>query len=423
MRVGGEIRVPGDKSISHRALILASLATGESRIRGILRSADVESTAVVLRTMGAAIPSLADDIVVHGRGLDGWSAPASALLCGNSGTTARLMAGGVAGRPFASRFEGDTSLSRRPMHRIAEPLRAMGARVDFDHGDGLPMTVIGGTLAGIMWTTNGASAQTKSALLLAGLVGGVHVTVRDNTRSRDHTERMLSAMGGRIRSQGATVSLAPVNELAPLDITVPGDPSSAAFPLAVGVLGGAGGVRIPNVCLNPTRIGFFEALKTMGATLRYVDQRIVGGEETGTVVAAPSSLRSGRFGSSEVPRMIDEIPLLACVAAAAGVGLEVTGAEELRVKESDRIHAVVSNLRALGAEAQELRDGLVVAERRVRLRGKAITEGDHRIAMAFGVLGAIPGNEIEIDDKDCVVVSYPSFWSDIERLASLPVRA
>jgi len=234
---------------------------------------------------------------------------------------------------------------------------------------------------------------------------------------------MLSAMGGRIRSQGATVSLAPVNELAPLDITVPGDPSSAAFPLAVGVLGGAGGVRIPNVCLNPTRIGFFEALKTMGATLRYVDQRIVGGEETGTVVAAPSSLRSGRFGSSEVPGMIDEIPLLACVAAAAGVGLEVTGAEELRVKESDRIHAVVSNLRALGAEAQELRDGLVVAERRVRLRGKAITEGDHRIAMAFGVLGAIPGNEIEIDDKDCVVVSYPSFWSDIERLASLPVRA
>jgi 3-phosphoshikimate 1-carboxyvinyltransferase len=421
MKMAGEITVPGDKSISHRALILASLANGESRIRGILRSADVESTAVVLRSLGALIPPLADEVVIHGRGLEGWSAPTSALLCGNSGTTARLVAGGVAARPFTSRFEGDASLSRRPMHRISEPLTAMGVRIDFDNGDGLPMTVHGGEVSGIVWSTKAASAQTKSAILLAGLVGGVHVTVRDAGRSRDHTERMLVAMGGRIKTDGTTVSWAPVRELAPIDIDVPRDPSSAAYFVALGVLATSGEVRIPGVCLNPTRIGFLETLRRMGASVRYADRRTVAGEQLGTVVASPSRLRSVRLGASEVPAMIDEIPLLACVAAAAGADLQVTGAAELRVKESDRIHAVVSNLRTLGAFAEELPDGLRVSGAQVRLRGRVVSEGDHRIAMSFGVLAAIPGNEIEIDDTECVAVSYPAFWSGLQSL--IPVRA
>jgi 3-phosphoshikimate 1-carboxyvinyltransferase len=416
MKLAGEIHVPGDKSISHRALILASLANGESSIRGILRSADIESTAVVLRSLGAMIPTLADDMVIHGRGLDGWNASTSALLCGNSGTTARLIAGGVAARPFISRFEGDSSLSRRPMHRISEPLTAMGARVEFDHDDGLPMTVHGGGLSGIVWSTNAASAQTKSAILLAGLVGGVHVTVRDAARSRDHTERMLMAMGGRVRTDGTTVSITPVGGLAPLDIDIPRDPSSAAYAAALGVLATSGEVRIPGVCLNPTRVGFLEALRRMGGSVRYVDRRTAGGEETGTVVTSPSSLRSARVGASDVHAMIDEIPLLACVAAAAGVNLDVVGARELRVKESDRIHTVVSNLLSIGAFAEELPDGLKVTGARVRLRGRVVTDGDHRIAMAFGVLAALSGNEIEIDDRDCVAVSYPSFWRDLESL-------
>jgi 3-phosphoshikimate 1-carboxyvinyltransferase len=304
------------------------------------------------------------------------------------------------------------------MQRIAEPLTAMGARIDFDHGDGLPMTVHGGGLSGIVWSTKTASAQTKSAILLAGLVGGIHVTVRDAAASRDHTERMLTSMGGHLKADGTTVSLAPVPALRPLDIDVPRDPSSAAYIAALGILGTAKEARIPGVCLNPSRIGFLETLKRMGAAIRYTNRRTQGGEPIGNVVASPSSLRSGRVGAGDVPSMIDELPLLACVAAQAGVDLHVAGASELRVKESDRIHTVVSNLRGLGAFAEELPDGLRVAGARVRLRGRVVTEGDHRIAMAFGVLAALPGNEIVIDDPQSVNVSYPSFWTDLKSFAS-----
>jgi 3-phosphoshikimate 1-carboxyvinyltransferase len=360
------------------------------------------------------IPDITDEIVVHGRGLEGWSASTSALMCGNSGTTARLIAGGLAARPFTSRLEGDSSLSRRPMRRIAEPLTAMGARIVFDHDDGLPMTIYGGGLSGIVWSTRAASAQTKSAILLAGLVGRIHVTVRDAAVSRDHTERMLGAMGCRVKTEGMTVSLAPADALAPIDLDVPRDPSSAAYFAALGVLAPFGEIRIPDVCLNPTRIGFLEALRRMGGTVRYADRGAAGGEQTGTVVASRSTLRSTRIVAAQVPSMIDELPLLGCVAAQAGVELHVSGAAELRVKESDRIHAVVSNLRTLGAFAEELPDGFRVNGAKVRLRGRVITEGDHRIAMAFGVLAALPGNEIEIDDTECVRISYPSFWTDLD---------
>ena len=416
MKARGTVRVPGDKSISHRALICAAIATGQSRISGILRSEDVESTATVLRSLGAAIPTLSNELLIEGKGFGGFREPGLALQCGNSGTTTRLLAGVAAASPFKSRFEGDASLSRRPMKRVAEPLTAMGARFEFEHGDGLPMIVHGGDLAGIAWNTRAASAQTKSAILFAGLLAGVGVTVRELRRSRDHTERMLASLGVPMTIGETSVSLTPVSGLEPLSIAIPADPSSAAYPAALGALATAGEVRIPGACINPTRIGFLNVLNRMGASVRFTEKRTVAGEETATIVVMPRKLSGIRIGADDVPSMIDELPLLACVAAASGVDLDVSGAEELRVKESDRISVVVSNLRAIGAVAEERRDGFKVSGRVGPLRGKVVTHGDHRIAMAFGVIGVLDGNRIEIDDRECVAISYPHFWSDLAGL-------
>jgi 3-phosphoshikimate 1-carboxyvinyltransferase len=416
MKARGTVRVPGDKSISHRALICASVASGQSHITNILRSADVESTASVLRLLGVPISTLSDEVVIEGVGFGGFSEPGLPLQCGNSGTTARILAGVAAASHFASRFEGDPSLSRRPMRRVAEPLTAMGARIEFDRDDGLPMTVYGGDLSGIAWNTRASSAQTKSAVLFAGLLAGVSVTVRELRRSRDHTERMLASLGVPLAITDTSVTLTPVVEIESLHLAVPSDSSSASYLAALGALADEGEVRIPGVCTNPTRTGFFTALARMGGSVRFIEKRKVGGEETATVVVAPRKLHGIRVGAEEVPAMIDELPLLACVAAASGVELDVSGAEELRVKESDRISGVVSNLRAVGAQAEERRDGFRVFAGRRPLRGRVATHGDHRIAMAFGVIGWLDGNDIEIDDRDCVAISYPGFWNDMAAL-------
>lgn len=412
----GVVRVPGDKSISHRALILGALGSGESRIHGILESADVQSTASVLRALGVAIPDLSREMRFAGRGLRGLLAPGSPLYAGNSGTTARLMAGVAAAYPFSSRFEGDASLSRRPMKRIAEPLTVMGARFEFARDDGLPLTVHGGKLSGIVWNTRAASAQTKSAILLAGLVAGVQVSVRESRKSRDHTERMLASLGAPVTASGLNAILSPVESIAPLDLSVPADPSSAAYFVALGVLRDEGQIVLPDVCLNRTRIGFLETMKAMGADIDCTDKVAVAGDSAATVIARPSALRSMNIGANMVPAMIDELPLLACVAAASDLDLEVRGAEELRVKESDRIAAVVSNLRSIGADAEELPDGFRVSGRRRRLAGRVTSQGDHRIAMSFGVLAQLPGNAIDVCDRDCVQVSYPRFWAELESL-------
>lgn len=413
------LRVPGDKSISHRALMLAALAGGRSRVRGLLRSADVRSTAGVLRALGVPIPALEDDVVViEGVGLRGLTPPAGDLDAGNSGTTARLMAGIVAGSPFAARFTGDASLSRRPMRRIAAPLEAMGARVELPAHGGLPMTVHGARLRGVTWHAEVASAQVKSAILLAGLVGGVPVEVHEPAATRDHTERMLRARGIDVHTEDLVVSLIPGGTLAPLDVEVPGDPSSAAFLAGLAALGGArDGVAIAQVGINPARDGAFRVLARMGAVIRREEMADQGGEPVATIVVAAGALRGTEIVAAEVPSLIDELPLLACVAARAEGETRVTGAEELRVKESDRIALVVANLRALGADAEELPDGFVVRGSDRPLRGRVVTHGDHRIAMAFGVLGALPGNAVEVDDRDCVTVSYPAFWEDLARVA------
>jgi 3-phosphoshikimate 1-carboxyvinyltransferase len=415
MKARGVVRVPGDKSISHRSLILAALATGRSRIAGILDSADVNSTASVLRSLGVAVPDLTSDFSLSGKGLRGLNAPGSPLYCGNSGTTVRLMSGVLAAHPFESRLEGDASLSRRPMKRIAEPLTAMGARFEFARGDGLPMTIHGGRLAGITWNTRSASAQTKSAILLAGLVGGVQVTVIESQKSRDHTERILTSLGAAVESDETSVSLSPVSSLSPLELTVPGDPSSAAYFIAYAVLGG-GEISIPGVCINPTRAGFIDTLIEMGGKIECEDRAAAAGDSVATIVARKSSLNDFTVSGSRIPSMIDELPLLACVAAYARIRLEVRGAQELRVKESDRIAVVAQNLRALGVDIEELNDGFIVRGRSGPLAGRIITEGDHRIAMSFGVLAALPGSSIEIDDPACVSVSYPAFWDDLKSL-------
>lgn len=419
LHVAGELRVPGDKSISHRALIAATLADGRSRVRGILPSADVHSTAGVLRALGATIPDLDPSIEIDGLGLHGLRAPDSELDCGNSGTSARLLSGVVAGSGLTATFVGDASLSRRPMKRVKVPLERMGARLELPAHGGLPMTVHGAKLHDVEWRSEIASAQVKSCILFAALTAGVEATVREPSRSRDHTERMLAAMGAEVWTNDEAVLLFPTTKLDALDLDVPGDPSSAAFLAGLAALAGRGELLLRHVGVNETRTGFLAALREMGASITLLDSVRESGEWVADVhVTSGASLRGITIGEDAIPTLIDELPLLACIAAYVEGETRVTGAAELRVKESDRIAAVVANLRALGADAEELPDGFVVRGTSPSLRGRVTTHGDHRLAMAFGVLGALPGNEIAIDDPDCVSVSYPDFWSDLERVTA-----
>jgi 3-phosphoshikimate 1-carboxyvinyltransferase len=417
LRIGGELTVPGDKSISHRSLICAALAEGTSRVGSILQSADVHSTAGVLRALGVDVPPLSTAITITGVGLRGLRSATSDLDCGNSGTSTRLLAGVVAGSGIEGRFIGDSSLSGRPMRRIAKPLSQMGASVELpDHG-GLPMVVRGAALRDIEWNNETGSAQVKSCILFAALCGGVEAKVSEPSRSRDHTERMLAAQGVDVWVNDDAVLLQGGQALAPLDLVVPGDPSSAAFFAGLAALAPRGELLLRRVCVNETRTGFLAALREMGASVEMENRERLTGEWVADLrVVAGGGLNGVTIGRDAIPTLIDELPLLACLAAYANGETRVTGAEELRVKESDRIATVVGNLRTLGADADELPDGFVVRGTRPVLRGHVATHGDHRLAMAFGVLSALPGNEITIDDRDCVAVSYPAFWSDLARV-------
>jgi 3-phosphoshikimate 1-carboxyvinyltransferase len=349
-------------------------------------------------------------MVISGVGLRGLSAPQIDLDCGNSGTTARLLAGLLAGAGLPARFIGDASLNARPMRRVAEPLGAMGADVTTRASGGLPMTLGSRALHALTWRSEVPSAQVKSALLLAGLMAGVHVAVDEPVPTRDHTERMLRAAGVDVHLEGTEVVLEPKDRIALDTIEIPGDCSSAAFLLGLALLGGSPALALRGVGVNPGRTGAIEALRRMGASIRFEAERVFGEEPVATLIAEPSVLRGITIGGAEIPALIDELPLLACVAARAEGETRVSGAGELRVKESDRIRAVVENLRAIGAEAEECSDGFVVRGSDRPLHGTVRTHGDHRIAMAFGILGALPGNAITIDDPSCVRVSWPTFW-------------
>jgi 3-phosphoshikimate 1-carboxyvinyltransferase len=411
--VNGMLRVPGDKSVSHRALMLGILATGTTRVRGILQSADIGSTAGALRAIGWPVPDLAPAMEISGIGLAGPAVSGAQLDCGNSGTTTRLMMGIVAGFPATATFTGDASLSRRPMRRVAEPLASMGARIEFDGKDGLPVTVHGGNLRAIDWTMQKASAQVKSALLLAGVTGRVAVVLREPARSRDHTERLLRSQGAAIDVGEGMIVLDPPDRLEPLDLTVPGDPSSAAFFACLAALAEGGSLIIRDVGHNPGRTGFIDVLRRMGARVDIVERDDRGAEPVGDLMVRCGHLGSTVIAADEVPALIDELPVLACLASRASGETLITGAAELRVKESDRITAVVANLRGLGVEVEERDDGMRIRGSREPLVGTVQTHGDHRLAMAFGVLSVLPGSRIAIDDPDCVNVSYPDFWRDL----------
>ncbi len=415
--VRGEVRVPGDKSISHRSLIFAALAHGTSRVRDVLRSDDLESTARVLRSSGVEVPALAADLRIAGRGRHGLRAPDADLYCGNSGTTARLMMGVMAAQPFASTFTGDASLSRRPMRRVTAALAELGAQVDSASGwDGLPLTIHGGALRGIEWRMETASAQVKSAVLLAGFCAGVEVVVIEPSPTRDHTERFLRTLGADVSAVAGRITLRPGAELEPFTLDVPGDPSAAAFFAALGALADGGEVVLRNVGLNPGRTGFLEVLRRMGASIDMTAAQPDPAEPAGDLVVRPAPLRATAIGPAGVASMIDELPVLACVAARADGETVIRGAGELRVKESDRIGGVVAGLRAIGVEADELPDGMRIQGTRAPLRGQVRTRGDHRLAMAFGVLGASANCDIVVDDPECVGVSYPDFWRDLARV-------
>ncbi len=424
------IRVPGDKSISQRALIVAALAEGRSRIAGLLHGGDTESTARALRALGVPVPTIPGDgseVVLEGVGLDGLRPPNGRLDLGNSGTGARLLMGAVSGIEVEARFDGDTSLRGRPMGRVIRPLRALGARVDaVETPDRLPIVVRGRAgLSPLEWESPIASAQVKSAILLAGLTGRTRVAVIEPWVSRDHTERMLRVVGAPVSSRktesGWRVELQESQgRIDPLDLSVPGDFSSAAFVLALSALGAAGGeVTVERVGLNPTRTGFLDVLRRMGADVR-VDDRTLDdtSEPVGDVVVRPGVLKGTEVVAAEVPGLIDELPLVAVLGACADGEVRISGASELRAKESDRIATVTKGLTGLGVAVEELEDGLVVQGVPGRtLRGFVEVHHDHRIAMAFSVLGAATGRAIRIDDRAVSDVSFPGFHELLTRVA------
>jgi 3-phosphoshikimate 1-carboxyvinyltransferase len=417
------VRVPGDKSVTHRALLLSAVASGRSTLRGLLPGEDCQSTARALRALGAAIPELPDDgseIEVHGRGFSGLRSPAEVLDCGNSGTTARLLLGLLAGLPVEARLTGDASLRSRPMRRVTDPLSRMGATFrEEGEPDRLPLLVGGGNLQPLEFHSPVASAQIKSALLFAGLTGRVEVKVIEPFRSRDHTERMFRRMGALVREAvtagGWEVTLeSPPADLRPLDLTVPGDFSSAAFFIAYGLLRERDEpLRILNVGLNPTRTGLLDVLRQMGGRIEVENVREAddpAGEPAGDLVVHSSPLVGASVGGEAIPLLIDEIPILAVTAALAKGATEIRDAEELRVKESDRIQVLAENLAAVGATVKELPDGLRIEGGPSPLAGRVPVRHDHRIAMAFGVLGALPGQKVSVDDPTVADVSFPGFW-------------
>lgn len=417
-----EMRVPGDKSIAHRAVVLGALAVGESSVAGVSAARDVAATIDAMRALGARLTSDGETLRIQGAGAAALTPPADPIDCANSGTTARMLMGVAAALPGETVLTGDASLRRRPMERVAAPLRDAGARIDYLEGHGvLPVRIRGGRLDPIIHRSDVASAQVKSALLLAGIAAGVDVSVVEPVRSRDHTERMLRAMGAEVDAftagDGLGVLLRARAPLTPIEGRVPGDFSSAAF-LLVAALLGAAPVRVTEVGVNPTRTGFLDVIQRMGGTVGVERPRVPGWEPVADLEASPARLTATRVDAAEAVRLIDELPLVAVLGAHAEGDTHVRGAAELRTKESDRIRAVCENLRTLGVDVHEHPDGFTVRGGEAPLEGRVHAFGDHRIAMAFTVLGARPGSRIEVDDQDVAAVSYPGFTADMQRLAA-----
>jgi 3-phosphoshikimate 1-carboxyvinyltransferase len=406
----GRVKVPGDKSISHRALLLGAIAEGATRIQNFLPAADCLATLACVQALGIEVERLSEtELIVHGQGLHGLTEPKDILDCARSGTTMRLLAGILAGQPFYSVLTGKEQLRRRPMGRIVEPLRRMGATVlGRDDGRLPPLTILGGNLHGIEYRLPVASAQVKSAILLAGLYADDPTVVHEPGPARDHTERMLSAMGASIEVQSAKLKVQS-SKLSSLDGVVPGDVSSAAYFIAAACLVPRSEVVTESVGVNPTRTGFLDALRRMGADILVENQRVVGGEPVADVIVRARDLRCTEVRGDQVPRMIDEFTLLAVVASQSEGETIVRDAAELRVKETDRIAAIVAELRKLGACIEERDDGFVVAGP-TSLRGTVVdSRSDHRLAMSLATAGLVAEGETIIEGAECIADSFPGF--------------
>lgn len=425
MRVDGTIRVPGDKSLSHRALLFAAMARGTSHVGGMLTSLDARSSARVLRQMGVEISPLSAERVVTVTARGRLRRPAEILNCGNSGTTTRLLMGLLAAHKFTATLTGDKSLRRRPMRRVTVPLQAMGAQVTEQNERGtLPLSLRGAPLRALRHEMPVSSAQIKSALLLAGMAGAVEVALREpHGQSRDHTERLLRAFGYRVEERDGWIHFAPTGRVEPFDMQIPGDPSSSAFPVAAAVLAEGGELRITGVCVNPTRIGYLAVLRRMGAPVVLDNESVQFDEPVADLIVQPASLTATEVTPGEIPALIDEIPMLAALATRARGTTIFRDVGELRVKESDRLALIASNIQTLGGNAVIQGDDLHVTGTNAPPRGRVITEDDHRIAMAFSVLGTVPGAKVRIDNLACAAVSYPGFPAMLKSLAARPSAA
>ena len=416
----GEISVPGDKSISHRALILNSVAKGRAVVTGLSDGEDVLSTMGCMRAMGVDIQPSGQPgaVTVQGSGWD-LEEPDDALDAGNSGTSMRLLSGILAGQPFLSVINGDASLRTRPMGRIVQPLQQMGASVMGRRNDTLaPLTIRGGSLNGIEYQLPVASAQVKSCIMLAALAAQGDTIIHQPALSRDHTERMVSAMGGTVVSDGLTLIVQPA-DLSAVDIAVPGDISSAAFWLVAGLCHPQARILVKGIGLNPSRTGIIDALQAMGAGegLKLLDQRVEGGEPVADLLVTPADLSGTEIGGDMIPRILDEVPVLAVAACFAEGDTIIRDAAELRVKESDRIATTVSELNKMGANIEAREDGMVIHGAGGLTGAACESHRDHRLAMALGVAALVSRGETTIEGAEDASISYPSFWEDLALLS------
>ncbi len=414
MPLTGTFQVPGDKSISHRALILSALAHGTSKVEGLLESRDVLSTIEVLRRLGVEIYGSGGDYWIEGKGPEALREPDEILMAHNSGTTARLMLGVLAGRDFFSVITGDDSLRRRPMARVVKPLQDMGATIlGRQGGDRLPLAVKGGKLRGRKHTLKVASAQVKSAILLAGLSAKGETVVVEPRQSRDHTERMMAARGASIEKEDTTIRISP-GEMKAMDVKVPGDFSSAAFLITAALIIPESRIRIQGVNLNPTRTAFLKMVRMMGGKVKIISEWNEGGEPVGEIeVQYTSNLVGIRVDPADIPSAIDELPLLALLGSMAYGETLLDEAEELRVKESDRIAVTVSQMASLGARIEELPQGFAVMGPIKLHGGRVISHGDHRMAMLLALAGLVSQEGVTLEGAQAVDVSWPGFFHDL----------
>lgn len=414
----GEITVPGDKSISHRSVMFGAISNGLTEVTGFLQGADCLSTISCFQKLGIHIENDHKKVKIYGKGLHGLAAPSAVLDAGNSGTTTRLISGILAGQPFDTTITGDASIQKRPMGRIITPLSQMGARfVSHQRENCAPFTIHGGKLRGIHYPSPVASAQVKSSILLAGLYADDYTSVTEPQVSRNHTELMLQGFGASLTVSGNTVQIAPDPVLEGQQILVPGDISSAAYFIAAGLLHPNAEILIKNVGVNPTRDGILKVAQAMGGNITYLNQRKISGEPVADLLVSSSTLHGTEICGDLIPTLIDEIPVIAVMAAFAKGTTIIRDAAELKVKESDRIAVVTENLKAMGADVIPTSDGMIITGGRPLHGCQIQTYADHRIAMAFSVAGLNADGTTTFSDADCVSISYPGFFQDIHRLS------